>query len=38
VVQRILDAGLMVMGRANMTEFAFSGLDINPHYRTPSSP
>jgi aspartyl-tRNA(Asn)/glutamyl-tRNA(Gln) amidotransferase subunit A len=26
------------MGRVNMTEFAFSGLGINPHYGTPTSP
>jgi aspartyl-tRNA(Asn)/glutamyl-tRNA(Gln) amidotransferase subunit A len=26
------------MGRTNMTEFAFSGLGINPHYGTPRSP
>jgi aspartyl-tRNA(Asn)/glutamyl-tRNA(Gln) amidotransferase subunit A len=26
------------MGRVNMTEFAFSGLGINPHYGTPASP
>jgi aspartyl-tRNA(Asn)/glutamyl-tRNA(Gln) amidotransferase subunit A len=26
------------MGRTNMTEFAFSGLGINPHHGTPSSP
>lgn len=38
VVQRILDAGLVIMGRTNMTEFAFSGLGINPHYDTPRSP
>lgn len=38
VVQRILDAGFVVMGRTNMTEFAFSGLGINPHYDTPRSP
>ncbi|HEY0418352.1 MAG TPA: amidase, partial [Acetobacteraceae bacterium] len=38
VVQRILDAGLVVMGRTNMTEFAFSGLGINPHHDTPRSP
>src|SRR5262249_20864220 len=25
-------------GRTNMTEFAFSGLGINPHYGTPLSP
>jgi aspartyl-tRNA(Asn)/glutamyl-tRNA(Gln) amidotransferase subunit A len=38
VVQRMLDAGFIAMGRVNMTEFAFSGLGINPHYGTPSSP
>jgi aspartyl-tRNA(Asn)/glutamyl-tRNA(Gln) amidotransferase subunit A len=38
VVQRMLDAGFIAMGRVNMTEFAFSGLGINPHHGTPSSP
>lgn len=37
VVQRIAEAGFVVMGRTNMTEFAFSGLGINPHYGTPKS-
>jgi aspartyl-tRNA(Asn)/glutamyl-tRNA(Gln) amidotransferase subunit A len=30
-------AGLIVIGRTNMTEFAFSGVGINPHYGTPKS-
>jgi len=38
VVQRMLNAGFITMGRVNMTEFAFSGLGINPHYGTPTSP
>jgi aspartyl-tRNA(Asn)/glutamyl-tRNA(Gln) amidotransferase subunit A len=38
VVQRMLNAGFIAMGRVNMTEFAFSGLGINPHYGTPTSP
>jgi aspartyl-tRNA(Asn)/glutamyl-tRNA(Gln) amidotransferase subunit A len=38
LMQRLLDAGFIPMGRTNMTEFAFSGLGINPHYGTPSSP
>jgi aspartyl-tRNA(Asn)/glutamyl-tRNA(Gln) amidotransferase subunit A len=38
VIQRAVDAGLVIMGRTNMTEFAFSGLGINPHYGTPKSP
>ena len=38
VVQRLLGAGFVLMGRTNMTEFAFSGLGINPHFDTPRSP
>jgi aspartyl-tRNA(Asn)/glutamyl-tRNA(Gln) amidotransferase subunit A len=38
VVQRMLAAGFVSVGRTNMTEFAFSGLGINPHYGTPRSP
>ena len=38
VVARMLAAGFIPAGRANMTEFAFSGLGINPHYGTPTSP
>ncbi|HTW73245.1 MAG TPA: amidase [Acetobacteraceae bacterium] len=38
VVQRMLAAGFVPVGRTNMTEFAFSGLGINPHYGTPASP
>jgi aspartyl-tRNA(Asn)/glutamyl-tRNA(Gln) amidotransferase subunit A len=30
-------AGLVVIGRTNMTEFAYSGLGLNPHYGTPLS-
>ena len=37
-VQRLLAAGFVPMGRTNMTEFAFSGLGINPHFGTPRSP
>jgi aspartyl-tRNA(Asn)/glutamyl-tRNA(Gln) amidotransferase subunit A len=36
-VARLRRAGLIPIGRANMTEFAFSGLGINPHYGTPAS-
>jgi aspartyl-tRNA(Asn)/glutamyl-tRNA(Gln) amidotransferase subunit A len=28
-------AGFIVLGRTNMTEFAYSGLGMNPHYGTP---
>ncbi len=38
VVQRLLCMGFIPVGRANMTEFAFSGLGLNPHHGTPSSP
>jgi len=38
VVARLLGAGFIPVGRTNMTEFAFSGLGINPHYGTPKSP
>jgi aspartyl-tRNA(Asn)/glutamyl-tRNA(Gln) amidotransferase subunit A len=31
-------AGLVLLGRTNMTEFAYSGLGINPHYGTPLNP
>jgi aspartyl-tRNA(Asn)/glutamyl-tRNA(Gln) amidotransferase subunit A len=35
VVARLLTAGFVPMGRTNMTEFAFSGIGINPHFGTP---
>lgn len=35
VVQRLRQAGAAIVGKTNMTEFAFSGLGINPHYGTP---
>jgi aspartyl-tRNA(Asn)/glutamyl-tRNA(Gln) amidotransferase subunit A len=38
VVARMLRAGFVPVGRTNMTEFAFSGLGINPHYGTPRAP
>ncbi|MGI4976167.1 MAG: amidase [Janthinobacterium lividum] len=37
-VRRMLAAGLVAVGRTGMTEFAFSGLGLNPHTGTPSSP
>jgi len=38
VVQRLMAAGAIIVGRTNMTEFAYSGLGINPHYGTPRNP
>jgi aspartyl-tRNA(Asn)/glutamyl-tRNA(Gln) amidotransferase subunit A len=35
VVARLRQAGFIVIGRTNMTEFAYSGIGINPHYGTP---
>jgi aspartyl-tRNA(Asn)/glutamyl-tRNA(Gln) amidotransferase subunit A len=37
-VARLERAGFVVLGRTNMTEFAFSGLGVNPHHDTPRSP
>ena len=38
VVARLRAAGAVIVGRTNMTEFAYSGLGINPHYGTPANP
>jgi aspartyl-tRNA(Asn)/glutamyl-tRNA(Gln) amidotransferase subunit A len=37
-VRRLEAAGCVVAGRTNMTEFAFSGLGLNPHFGTPANP
>jgi aspartyl-tRNA(Asn)/glutamyl-tRNA(Gln) amidotransferase subunit A len=37
-VGRWRDAGLILVGRTNMTEFAFSGVGLNPHHGTPANP
>jgi aspartyl-tRNA(Asn)/glutamyl-tRNA(Gln) amidotransferase subunit A len=37
VVARLRRAGFILVGRTNMTEFAYSGIGINPHYGTPKS-
>jgi aspartyl-tRNA(Asn)/glutamyl-tRNA(Gln) amidotransferase subunit A len=37
-VARLRAAGFIPIGRTNMTEFAFSGLGLNPHYGTPANP
>ena len=31
-------AGFVLIGRTNMTEFAYSGLGMNPHFGTPANP
>ncbi|HJV84881.1 MAG TPA: amidase [Noviherbaspirillum sp.] len=37
-VRRLRMAGAAIIGKSNMTEFAFSGVGINPHYGTPANP
>jgi aspartyl-tRNA(Asn)/glutamyl-tRNA(Gln) amidotransferase subunit A len=37
-IARLRQAGAVIIGKANMTEFAFSGVGINPHYGTPGNP
>jgi aspartyl-tRNA(Asn)/glutamyl-tRNA(Gln) amidotransferase subunit A len=36
-VELLRNKGLVVLGRTNMTEFAYSGVGLNPHYGTPTS-
>lgn len=37
-VARLRNAGFVVIGKTNMTEFAYSGLGLNPHTGTPLNP
>ena len=37
-IARCRQAGFVFIGRTNMTEFAYSGLGLNPHHDTPRSP
>nr|WP_315226810.1 amidase [uncultured Limnohabitans sp.] len=37
-VTRLRQAGAVILGKTNMSEFAFSGVGINPHYGTPRNP
>lgn len=38
IVRRLRLAGAVIVGKTNMTEFAFSGIGLNPHYDTPRNP
>jgi aspartyl-tRNA(Asn)/glutamyl-tRNA(Gln) amidotransferase subunit A len=38
VVKRLRIAGASIIGKTNMTEFAYSGVGLNPHYGTPANP
>ncbi|GLQ05054.1 amidase family protein [Sneathiella chinensis] len=37
-LQRLEDAGAVFVGITNMSEFAYSGVGLNPHYGTPDNP
>jgi aspartyl-tRNA(Asn)/glutamyl-tRNA(Gln) amidotransferase subunit A len=37
-IARLKSQGFIAVGRNNMTEFAYSGVGLNPHYGTPRSP
>jgi aspartyl-tRNA(Asn)/glutamyl-tRNA(Gln) amidotransferase subunit A len=37
-VRYATEAGLISLGKVNMTEFAFSAMGLNPHYGTPRNP
>jgi len=37
VIAPLREAGLLFLGRTNMSEFAFSGMGKNPHFGTPRS-
>ncbi len=38
IVRRLRAAGAVIVAKTNMTEFAFSGIGINPHFGTPGNP
>ena len=38
VVRRARDHGLVVVGKTNLSELAFSGLGTNPHFGSPANP
>ena len=37
-VRRLRSAGVVVVGKTNMSEFALTGIGANPHYGTPRNP
>ena len=37
VVERLRRAGAVILGKTNMTEFAFTAIGTNPHYGTPGN-
>src|SRR5262245_28451869 len=36
IVSRLREAGAVIVGKTNMTEFAYSGIGANPHFGTPA--
>ncbi|MDQ7915553.1 amidase [Pseudomonas sp. 102515] len=38
LVQRLSRAGLVSLGKVNLSEFAYSGVGSNPHFGTPANP
>lgn len=38
VVAACRDQGLIALGKTNLSEFAYSGLGLNPHFGTPKNP
>jgi aspartyl-tRNA(Asn)/glutamyl-tRNA(Gln) amidotransferase subunit A len=38
VVTRLREAGVVIVAKTNMTEFAYSGVGANPHFGTPGNP
>jgi aspartyl-tRNA(Asn)/glutamyl-tRNA(Gln) amidotransferase subunit A len=38
LLRAAVDAGLVTIGLVNMSEFAYSGIGLNPHYGTPRNP
>jgi aspartyl-tRNA(Asn)/glutamyl-tRNA(Gln) amidotransferase subunit A len=37
-IRRLRRAGCVIVAKTNMTEYAFSGVGMNPHYGTPGNP
>jgi aspartyl-tRNA(Asn)/glutamyl-tRNA(Gln) amidotransferase subunit A len=37
-IHRLRQAGAVIVAKTNMTEYAFSGVGMNPHYGTPGNP
>jgi aspartyl-tRNA(Asn)/glutamyl-tRNA(Gln) amidotransferase subunit A len=38
IVRRLREAGAVIVGKTNMSEFAFTGVGANPHFGTPGNP